>query len=436
MSIRAKARSAWSAVLLLAAGLVATPPARADRLDEVRARGVMRVGTTGDYKPFSYRANEGSPIIGLDIELARQLAQMLGVRVEWVVTSWPTLMEDHAANRFDIAMSGVSISAERARAAFFSVPYLRDGKTPITRCEHRSRFQTIAQIDQPGVRVIVNPGGTNEPFARAHLTRATITVWPDNNTIFDRIVAGEVDVMITDAVETRLQQRLRPTLCALHPETPFDVSEKAFLLPRDERWKRAVDEWLQPMVTDGRISGLLEKWLDHPWPRAASAAIDLAPLCRLVSDRLALMPDVARHKWNQRSAIDDPARERQIIAGWGRDAEALGIPPAWAEQFFRAQIEAAKTVQRELFARWQREAVAKFDDAPDLAIVTRPRLDALTPRLLRELALAWPALVDPEQRHRIAMTAATVAPDASEIRAALTTAVTPLTDGRASAVRR
>jgi chorismate mutase-like protein len=415
--------------LVLGLGVLLAHPARADRLDDIRARGVLRVGTTGDYKPFSYRTNEASPWIGLDIELAQQLAKVIGVRVEWVATTWPALMRDFNANRYDIAMSGVSISAERQRVAFFSVPYLSDGKTPITRCENVARFQTIAQIDQPGVRVIVNPGGTNERFARTHLTRATITVWPDNITIFNRIVAGDADVMLTDAIETRLQQRLRPQLCAVHPDAPFDLSEKAYLLPRDERWKREVDEWLRPIVANGELARLLEKWLAHPWPRAAPGAIDVAGLCRLIANRLALMPDVARHKWNQRSAIDDPVREQQIIDGLKREAEAMGVPAKWAERFFRAQIEAAKLIQRDLFARWERDGQGTFADAPDLVSVTRPKLDALTPQLLRELSMAWPALTDPAQRDRIAVTVQQISVDQPNQSKFLARAAEPLVDG-------
>ena len=371
-------------------------------LAEVKQRGVLRVGTTGDYKPFSYRANAASPFIGLDVELAGRLAATLGVRLELVPTTWPALMGDFTAGRFDIAMGGVSITAERANVAFFSAPYLRDGKTPIARRADIARFQTLAQIDQPGVRVIVNPGGTNERFARAHLGRATLTVFPDNTAIFDEIVAGRADVMVTDAIETRLQQKLRPQLGAVHPEAPFDVSEKAYLLPRDAAFKSAVDAWLQPLTTGPEFARLLEKWLDHPWPRASAAAIDVEPLRKLLGERLALMPDVARHKWNTRSPIEDLARESQIIAGLQRDAEAVGIPAPWAERFFRGQIEAAKVIQRDLFARWEATGQGKFAGVPDLATAIRPRLDALTLELLRALAAAWPALADPKQQTRLA----------------------------------
>ena len=254
--------------LILLIGLCLHLPASAqtNRLDDILARGVLRVGTTGDYKPFSYRPNPSADFIGLDVELAGQLAKTLGVKLELVPTTWPSLMKDLGEDRFDIAMGGVSISLERQKKAQFSIPYLRDGKTPIVRCENKDRFQTLAQIDQSGVRLIVNPGGTNERFARAHVKQASITVYPDNVTIFDQIVAGKADLMITDAIETLLQQKLKPALCALHPEAPFDFSEKAYLLPRDYLWKTFVDQWLHQTIASGAFAPPLEKWLSHPWP--------------------------------------------------------------------------------------------------------------------------------------------------------------------------
>ncbi len=258
-------------LLVLFVGLCLHFPASAQssRLDEIIARGVLRVGTTGDYKPFSFRPNPSSTFIGLDIDLAGQLAKALGVQVELVPTSWPTLMKDLGEDRFDIAMSGVSISLERQKKALFSIPTLTDGKTPITRCENKDRFQTLAQIDQPGVRLIVNPGGTNERFARANIKQASITVFPDNVHIFDQIVAGQADLMITDAIETRLQQKLKPQLCALHADAPFDFSEKAYLMPRDLIWKAFVDQWLHQTLASGAFAPLLEKWLAYPWDKAA-----------------------------------------------------------------------------------------------------------------------------------------------------------------------
>ena len=154
------------------------------------AQDVLRVGSTGDYKPFSYRIGKGPEFIGLDVEMAASLAQAMGRKLEIVPTSWSSLMKDFEDGRFDIALSGISITPDRQKKALFSVAYLRDGKTSITRCENQARFQTLAQINQPGVHLIVNPGGTNERFAKANAPLAQLTVYPDNVTIFDQIVSG------------------------------------------------------------------------------------------------------------------------------------------------------------------------------------------------------------------------------------------------------
>ncbi|MGY2183995.1 transporter substrate-binding domain-containing protein [Pseudomonas agarici] len=262
------------AAVLLASPAVATaapttpaPPQQASsRLDQILGQGVLRVGTTGDYKPFSYKTAER--FIGLDIELAEGLASSLGVRLELVPTTWPTLMSDLQADRFDLGISGISVNMERQRLALFSQPYQRDGKTPITLCSRQQAFQTLEQIDRPQVRAIVNPGGTNEKFARANLKQAQIVMHEDNVTIFQQIVDGKADLMLTDAVETLLQQKLHPELCAVHPQQPFDFSEKAVLLPRDIVLKQYVDQWLHQDMESGRFAQRLQKWLAYPWQAA------------------------------------------------------------------------------------------------------------------------------------------------------------------------
>jgi chorismate mutase-like protein len=181
---------------------------------------------------------------------------------------------------------------------------------------------------------------------------------------------------------------------------------------------------------------LLSALICLPFPAAAqerpamtsTSAISLEPLRRLMDERLALMPDVARHKWNTQGAIDDLPREQKIIDTLSAQAQLLGVPGPWAERFFRAQIEGAKQIQRTQFAQWQQSAAGKFTDVPDLVTVIRPRLDALTPQLLRELAAVWPALADPAQQQRILAAMGKLDNATPE---AAATVIAPLVDGSA-----
>lgn len=225
----------WTLALLLLA-----LPARAQTLDAILARGTVRVGLTGDYRPFSINDGAGQ-FRGLDVEMAENLARGLGVKLEIIQTAWPTLMADLQAGKYDIGMGGITITLERAKAALFSTPVLRAGKTAIARCTDQARYASLAAIDQPGTRIMTNPGGTNESFDRANLHKADIIVFPNNAQVFDELVAGRADVMITDSVETRLQRRLHPELCAINPDAPFNFSELGYLLPRDPALKAWVD---------------------------------------------------------------------------------------------------------------------------------------------------------------------------------------------------
>lgn len=161
-------------------------------------------------------------------------------------------------------------------------------------------------------------------------------------------------------------------------------------------------------------------------------AINLEPLRQVMNERLSLMIDVARYKWNAKAPIEDLPREKQIIDSLKAQAQKLGVPAAWAEHFFRAQIEAAKAIQRAQFIEWERSGAGRFENVPDLATQIRPRLDALTPRLLRELVAAWPALADPAQRERIASVMHEMPGTGSHATAA-SIAIAPLVDDSASA---
>jgi cyclohexadienyl dehydratase len=140
---------------------------------------------------------------------------------------------------------------------------MQEGKTPIARCADKGKYQTLGDIDQPGTRVIVNPGGTNERFARSHIKNAEIKVYDDNVGIFDEIARGGADLMMTDSSETQYQQKLHPgVLCAIHPDKPFDHAEKAYWLQRDADLKAFVDRWIENAGADGSFKKIHSAWFE------------------------------------------------------------------------------------------------------------------------------------------------------------------------------
>jgi chorismate mutase-like protein len=254
----------------------------------------------------------------------------------------------------------------------------------VVRCGEERRYDTQAEINRPQTRLIVNVGGTNERFAREYFPAATLTIHADNRTVFGEIRAGRADVMVTDSVEGRLQQRASQGLCVAPLRAQWAPASKGILIAVGAVTKREVDAALAQLGGKARYRRELMAWEAADWSLQTSSATRLAAL---IDERLALVVEVARTKWNAQAAIEDPARERELLSLLRERANSLGIPVSKVEAFFGAQIEAAKILQHELFARWRRQKQGRFLGVADLARDIRPEIDRITAGMLDELAL-------------------------------------------------
>ncbi|MGW7515542.1 chorismate mutase [Streptomyces sp. NPDC054796] len=122
-----------------------------------------------------------------------------------------------------------------------------------------------------------------------------------------------------------------------------------------------------------------------PGPAAAPATEGIPAIAGLSAERVRLADKVAAAKWGTDQPIDDPARERQVLADVAERSVGMGIDPAEATAVFRDQIEANKLVQRGLFARWEAHPEERPTERPDLAKEVRPALDRITTGLLERL---------------------------------------------------
>ncbi|KQN57779.1 transporter substrate-binding domain-containing protein [Erwinia sp. Leaf53] len=244
-------------LLLAAAGSASAE----SHLQTVVKQGTLNVCTTGDYKPYTFLKPDGS-YEGIDTSMAESLAKSLGVKVNFVKSTWKTLTPDLVAGKCDIAMGGISVTLARQQQAFFAEKIDVDGKIPLVRCEDVKKYQTIAQINQPSVRLIEPAGGTNEAFAHAFLPKSTLILSHDNAGIFQQLVDKKADVMITEASEALYQKKSHPALCAVNPDKPMQYGEKSYMLPTDDiSWKLYVDQWLHLARATGEYQKIVADWM-------------------------------------------------------------------------------------------------------------------------------------------------------------------------------
>lgn len=251
-------------VFLICAILLIFNAAEAGHLEEISARGTIRIGTTGDYRPMSYFNTETGEYEGIDAELSKIIADSLGVEIEYVPTTWKTLTADTLAGKFDIALCGISRNYARAKTLAMSdgygVGYF--GKTILCRRKDAKKFRTLADIDKPSVRVMINPGGTNEIFARTNLKNAQLIVFNENAEIPNQISIGNADIMITETVEALNYIKLDKNLAAPLIDKPFTKHSCGILLQKgDQEFLNYINFVLAEIRDDGTLAKLEQKYL-------------------------------------------------------------------------------------------------------------------------------------------------------------------------------
>ena len=232
------------------------------KVAEIIERGTILFGTTGDYRPLSFCEPDGT-YWGFGIEMAKEIANRLGVSIQFVPTSWPTLTADVLTEPqlFDLAIGGITITDTRRETMLMSDGYLANGKTILCRAAEASRYKSLADIDKPEVTVMVNPGGLNEKFANENLTHANIVVHQKNEEIPTLVAEGQADVMITEITEAPYYVQNDPRLAAPLLNEPFNHGEIGVLMQKgQEDLLQMVNNVISQMKKDGSLRKLHEKY--------------------------------------------------------------------------------------------------------------------------------------------------------------------------------
>jgi len=306
----------------------------------------LRVGTSGDYAPFSQRDASGA-VHGFDAEIAAELARDLGLELEWVSFRWPTLQSQLENGDFDVAMGGVTWQPARGVLGYLTRAVARGGPCVLG--------------DEQAKRVAVNHGGVLEGWARGHFADREVVVVEANETLPDLLASGRAGAIVTDTFERKAFQRPGWTVRC----EPALARKVYWLAPHRAELASRVDDWLR--AHSGRLEGAQQRWFGERQPLNA-----LSNLSDLLARRMAFMPLVAAAKAKLNLPIEDLPREKLVLDSTSTKAHALGLPEAGARDFFALQIELSKAVQRRT-----REAASL-----DLALQIRPALDALGDRIL------------------------------------------------------
>jgi ABC-type amino acid transport substrate-binding protein len=318
-----------------------------------RALTELRVGTSGDYAPFSRWDDQGSAR-GFDVELAMELARDIDVELRWVPFRWPDLKRALEGGDFDLAMGGVTWQPSRAVLGYMTRAVARGGPCVLG--------------DPAALRVAVNRGGVLEAWARGQFSERELVIVDDNMSLPLLLAEGRVGAIVTDSFERKAFER------------PGWASRCEPALSRKVYWVgpalgrelgERIDAWLR--ANADRVQAAQERWFGERQRLDATTH-----LIDLLARRFAFMPLVAALKAERGLPIEDLAREREVLNALGSAGRRLELPAQPVLDLFALMIELSKAVQRR-----QREA-----SSLDLGRQIRPALTELGERILQALAEA------------------------------------------------
>jgi cyclohexadienyl dehydratase len=222
------------------------------RLFEVTKSKKLRVCQFPLYYSISFRNPKTGQIEGIDADLAKELAKELDASLEIVESGFGTFIADLQANKCEIGMFGVGASLKRAQAVEFSKPYLVTNVYAVTRKD--GAIKTWADVDKKGIKAAVSLGSYIEPFMKSYLKNAEVVSVAPPNTREGELVAGRVDIIMTDyptAIKVTDEFDWAKTI---EPNEKLAVTPYAYVVPQgDQIWLNFINLFVDTIKLDGRL---------------------------------------------------------------------------------------------------------------------------------------------------------------------------------------
>jgi ABC-type amino acid transport substrate-binding protein len=225
------------------------------------------IGLIGEDPPQRHTAENGTTVAGLDVDLAKAVAEALGVRLEVHLT--PTFREIFAplgSGQVDAAISGITRTLERARSLSFSQPYLVSGQKLLVKDE--SRFASIEAVNRKDVRVGFKSGTTGESFVRGNLAAASLVAFANSDELFRALEANNLEAAIADSLVGRDMVVRKKVKSALHPVGGRRLTSESICMAArqsDGDWTDFLSLVIRELKTSGQFHRLVRRY--NPWLR-------------------------------------------------------------------------------------------------------------------------------------------------------------------------
>ena len=246
-------------ILIAMIMLVSTSYAQNDKLDKIIESNKLKVCIWPGYYGISYLDQRTQKLIGIDSDLAQELAKDLKVNLEFIPSSFATLINDVKNNKCDIAMFAIGNTKSRRAKMRFTTPHLASDIYAIT-TKTNKKINNWKDIDKKGIVVAVAKGTYHEPVMKEKLKHAKLLVVNSYKAREQEVKAGRADVFMTDYPFGKRMLATTNWAKLIIPNTTYHMTPYAWAMSYgDDKFHARVEQFISDIKRDGRLLKLSKK---------------------------------------------------------------------------------------------------------------------------------------------------------------------------------
>jgi len=253
--------------LLLALCIVLPGLAMADStLDEIQTRGSLRVGMEPGYMPFEM-TNQKGEIIGFDVDMAKRIAKGMGVKLELVSTAWDGIIPGLITKKYDIIMSGMTLTQERNMKVNFATPYIVVGQSILIKKSIAGEVKSYKDLNDKKYKVASKLGTTGEQAVKRMIPKASyISFETEQEGVMD-LLNGKVDAFVYDLPFMAIANAQKNNGSLVFLDEPFTYEPLAWAIRQGNHdllnW---LNNFMNQIKSDGTYDKIYAKWfLSDAW---------------------------------------------------------------------------------------------------------------------------------------------------------------------------
>lgn len=230
-------------------------------IEEIKKRGVIRVGLS-TFVPWAMRSKKGD-LVGFEIDVANQIGKDMGVKVEFVPTAWDGIIPALVAGKFDIIISGLTMTPQRNLTVNFTIPYAHSGQQMTASKKLAGNFKNLEDFNNANVTITCRRATPNCVAIKEFFPKATLRQFDDEQQTVQEVLNGNAHATMTSSPKPKFWTLQNPELLFMPTEKNLTTRDLAMALRKgDPDALNFFNNWITVRQSDGWLAKRHAYWFD------------------------------------------------------------------------------------------------------------------------------------------------------------------------------